>query len=146
MTLGSIIAFAEEELIASEPSTSASVNELGQKQAQLGDALLYALFTIGIVFAALLIIFVCIRIFSAVLNALDHKKDTSTEAPAAAAATTTPAAPKEPEPEEEFSSGSLKLKGCDEKTAAMIMAIVSDNTGIPLSELVFKSITLVENK
>ena len=40
----------------------------------------------------------------------------------------------------------LKLKGCDEKTAAMIMAIVSDNTGIPLSELVFKSITLVENK
>jgi hypothetical protein len=48
--------------------------------------------------------------------------------------------------EEDFSSGTLKLKGCDEKTAAMIMAIVSDNTGIPLSELVFKSITLVENK
>ena len=46
----------------------------------------------------------------------------------------------------DFSSGTLKLKGCDEKTAAMIMAIVSDNTGIPLSELVFKSITLVENK
>lgn len=50
------------------------------------------------------------------------------------------------DPGEEFSSGTLKLKGCDEKTAAMIMAIVSDNTGIPLSELVFKSIKLVDEK
>ena len=146
MTLGSIIALAAEEPTLVAPSTTVAANELGQKVASLGDALLYALFTIGIVFAALLIIFVCIRIFSAILNAFDHKKDTSTEAPVAAAATTAPAAPKAQVPEEEFSSGSLKLKGCDEKTAAMIMAIVSDNTGIPLSELVFKSITLVENK
>ena len=145
MTLGSIIAFAEE-LVASEPSTSETANKLGQDVAPVGDALLYALFTISIVFAALLIIFICIKIFSAILNAFDHKKDTSTEAPAAAAATTVPAAPKASVPEEEFSSGTLKLKGCDEKTAAMIMAIVSDNTGIPLSELEFKSITLVENK
>ena len=58
-------------------------------------------------------------------------------APAAAAPVAT---------EEEFSSGTLKLKGCDEKTAAMIMAIVADDTGIPLSELVFKSIKLVEKK
>ena len=61
-------------------------------------------------------------------------------APAEAA----PAAPAAAE--EEFSSGTLKLKGCDEKTAAMIMAIVADDTGIPLSELVFKSIKLVEKK
>ena len=47
---------------------------------------------------------------------------------------------------EMFSSGALKLKGCDEKTAAMIMAIVADDTGIPLNELVFKSIKLVEKK
>ena len=133
MTLGSIIAFAAE-----------GSDKVGDKVAPIGDALLYALFTIAIVFTALLIIFVCIKIFSAILNAFDHKKDTSTEAPAAAAATSAPAAPAAPE--EEFSSGTLKLKGCDEKTAAMIMAIVSDNTGIPLSELVFKSITLVENK
>jgi len=38
----------------------------------------------------------------------------------------------------------LKLKNCDEKTAAMIMAIVADDSGIPLEELVFKSIKLVE--
>ncbi|SCW55517.1 Oxaloacetate decarboxylase, gamma chain [Ruminococcaceae bacterium YRB3002] len=136
MTLGSIIAFAAE-----------GSGKVGGQVASIGDALLYALFTISVVFLALLIIFVCIKIFSAILNAFDHKKDTSTEAPAAAAATSAPAAPKAaPAPEEEFSSGTLKLKGCDEKTAAMIMAIVSDNTGIPLSELVFKSITLVENK
>ena len=47
-------------------------------------------------------------------------------------------------PEEVFSSGSLKLKNCDEKPAAMIMAIVADDSGIPLEELVFKSIKLVE--
>ena len=136
MTLGSVIAFAAE-----------GSGKVGDKVAPVGEALLYALFTIAVVFTALLIIFVCIKIFSAILNAFDHKKDTSTEAPAAAAATSAPAAPAAPAaPEEEFSSGTLKLKGCDEKTAAMIMAIVSDNTGIPLSELVFKSITLVENK
>ena len=65
-------------------------------------------------------------------------------APAAAPAASAPAA--EADSGEEFSSGSLRLKGCDEKTAAMIMAIVSDNTGIPLNELIFKSITLVEDK
>ena len=135
MTLGSIVAFSAE-----------GAAKVGDQVAPVGDAVLYALFTIAIVFCALLIIFVCIKIFSAILNAFDHKKDTSTEAPAAAAATTAPAAPKAAAPEEEFSSGTLKLKGCDEKTAAMIMAIVSDNTGIPLSELVFKSITLVEEK
>ena len=136
MTSLSILSFA----------AAAAETDSKAPKASLGDAVLYALFTLAIVFAALLIIFVCIKIFSAILNAFDHKKDTSTEAPVAAAATTTPAAPKAAASEEEFSSGTLKLKGCDEKTAAMIMAIVSDNTGIPLSELVFKSITLVENK
>lgn len=134
MTLGSVIALTAE-----------GSEKVGDKVAPIGDALLFALFTISIVFVALLIIFVCIKIFSAILNAFDHKKDTSTEAPATSATTTAPAAPAAAAaPEEEFSSGTLKLKGCDEKTAAMIMAIVSDNTGIPLSELVFKSITLVE--
>lgn len=42
------------------------------------------------------------------------------------------------------SSGELKLIDVDEKTAAMIMAIVSHESQIPLSELVFKSIRTVE--
>lgn len=41
-------------------------------------------------------------------------------------------------------SGELKLLGVDERTAAMIMAIVSDESKIPLSELQFKSIKAID--
>ena len=44
------------------------------------------------------------------------------------------------------SSGNLELVGTDEKTAAVIMAIVSNKSGIPLNRLQFKSITLMEDK
>jgi hypothetical protein len=37
-----------------------------------------------------------------------------------------------------------KLIGVDEPTAAMVMAIVSDKTDIPLEELCFKSIKAIE--
>jgi len=37
----------------------------------------------------------------------------------------------------------MKLVNVDEKTAAMIMAIISDESKIPLSELQFKSIRVV---
>jgi len=42
------------------------------------------------------------------------------------------------------SYGELKLINVDEKTAAIIMAIVSDESGIPVSELQFKSIKAVD--
>lgn len=41
-------------------------------------------------------------------------------------------------------AGELKLIGVEEKTAAMIMAIVSEESGIPLSELQFKSIKAID--
>jgi Na+-transporting methylmalonyl-CoA/oxaloacetate decarboxylase gamma subunit len=41
------------------------------------------------------------------------------------------------------SAGELRLNNVDEKTAAMIMAIVSHESKIPLNELVFKSISVV---
>jgi len=51
----------------------------------------------------------------------------------------------EPEQQEDStSSGELKLIGVDERTAAMIMAIVSNESGISLSELQFKYIKAVE--
>lgn len=125
--------------------TNFNVNLLtGTDQASLLEALAVAGFTIAVVFGVLLLICIAIKIFSAIFGAID-KISSKKEAPAASPAPSAPAAAPAAE-EEEFSSGTLKLKGCDEKTAAMIMAIVSDNTGIPLSELVFKSITLVENK
>lgn len=39
-------------------------------------------------------------------------------------------------------AASVELIDTDEKTAAVIMAIVSDNSGIPLNRLIFKSIKL----
>ncbi len=43
-----------------------------------------------------------------------------------------------------LSTGQLKLIGVDEKTAAMIMAIVSHESGITLSELQFISIKALD--
>ncbi len=43
------------------------------------------------------------------------------------------------------SAGNLELVDTDEKTAAVIMAIVSNKSGIPLERLQFKSITLMED-
>ena len=45
-----------------------------------------------------------------------------------------------------MNQGELELIGTDEKTAAIIMAIVSDKSGIPLNRLSFKSIKLMEDK
>ena len=130
-------------MLAEEDSGS---NVLTPFQPQLdpGTMFMNAGIVIAVVFAVLFIMYVMISLSSKVIAALpsrDKKKAEAPAAPAAAPAETAPASEGE-----DFSSGTLKLKGCDEKTAAMIMAIVSDNTGIPLSELVFKSITLVENK
>ncbi|MBO4242844.1 MAG: OadG family protein [Clostridiales bacterium] len=107
----------------------------------LNEAFQDAGIVILVVFGVLIIMCLLITLSGKILQNVGNE---TKSAPAAAAAA--PAPEKEAAPEEEFSSGTLRLKGCDEKTAAMIMAIVSDNTGIPLSELVFKSITLVEEK
>lgn len=98
-----------------------------------------------VVFGVLFLMYILISISGKIIEAITKagkKEEPAKAAPAAPAAPAVAAAAAG----EEFSSGTLKLKDCDEKTAAMIMAIVSDNTGIPLSELVFKSIKLVEKK
>lgn len=120
--------------------TESNVFTFLKPQMEKGEMFMDAGIVMLVVFAVLFIMYLLISIASRILaGAATTKKSDAKPAEAAA-----PAAA--PVSEEEFSSGSLKLKGCDEKTAAMIMAIVSDNTGIPLSELVFKSITLVEKK
>ena len=121
---------------------------LFQPQMGAGDMLMNAATVMLVVFGVLFLMYILISLAGKVLASVSGvviggaKK--APEAPAAPAAAVAPAAVKEEDPGEEFSSGTLKLKGCDEKTAAMIMAIVSDNTGIPLQELVFKSIKLVD--
>ena len=105
------------------------------------EMLLNAGIVILVVFAVLFLMYILISLSGKIIQGITNlaaKEEPAKAAPAAAA----PAAPAAPE--EVFSSGSLKLKNCDEKTAAMIMAIVADDSGIPLEELVFKSIKLVE--
>lgn len=107
-----------------------------------GEMFMNAGIVILVVFGVLLLMYILISLSGKIIQAISNigkKEEPAKAAPAAAA-------PAAAAPEEEFSSGTLKLKDCDEKTAAMIMAIVADDTGIPLNELVFKSIKLVEKK
>lgn len=114
----------------------------GQQQMGTSEMLMDAGIVILVVFGVLFIMYVLISLAGKILASAAKGNEKAEAKPSVAAAA--PAAA--PAAEEEFSSGTLKLKGCDEKTAAMIMAIVADDTGIPLSELVFKSIKLVEKK
>ena len=125
-------------------SENSSTFTLFKHQMGAGDMFMDAFIVMLVVFGVLFLMYILIslagRVIESVSGIIIGKK--AGNAPSAApAASEKPAAE---DPGEEFSSGTLKLKGCDEKTAAMIMAIVSDNTGIPLSELVFKSIKLVD--
>lgn len=105
------------------------------------ESFMVALFCITGVFAVLLALCFILKLFSFVLGSISNKK-TKGPIPAQVPETIYPEQPA-PIVKEDFSSGNLKLRDVDEPTAAMIMAIVSDESGIPLSELCFKSIKLI---
>ena len=98
------------------------------------DALMIALSGIVIVFLMLALLWGVIAVISRVMGVLEkhtaHPASVSAAAPAAAA----PAAAPVPQ---------VKLEGVSEVEAACVMAIVSHETGIPLDQLVFKSIKAV---
>lgn len=102
------------------------------------DSLPIALFVFGMVFSLLAILYLLIVMFSFGIRAVEkrHKAAKANLVKSAPAAIDAEAVIDE----EIFSSGHLKLQNVDERTAAIIMAIVSDESGIPLSELCFKSI------
>ena len=95
------------------------------------DALMIALSGIVIVFLMLALLWGVIAVISRVMGALE--KHTAHPASVGAAA---PAAAPAPAPQ-------VKLEGVSEVEAACVMAIVSHETGIPLDQLVFKSIKAV---
>ena len=112
----------------------------------LGEKLVFALevslFGIIMVFLLLIILAGLIMIISRVVRLGENlagkkgKKNAVSDEPApvhqsAAAGTPLPGTQ---------SQGTLELDGVDEPTAAVIMAIVSDESGIPLNRLLFKSI------
>ena len=137
-----LVMLAGEE-VGETTATGSSVYTPFKQQMSTSDMFMNAGIVILVVFGVLFIMYVLISLAGKILATATKGNDKPEAKPAVAAA---PAAAAPAAAEEEFSSGTLKLKGCDEKTAAMIMAIVADDTGIPLSELVFKSIKLVEKK
>jgi len=101
-----------------------------------------SVFSIAVVFFVLTSIFVLIKLLSLILQKIETKLNaTKKEAETSNVSTTVEIKTEEAEP---FSTGELKLLNVDEKTAAMIMAIVSDESKIPLSELCFKSIKAID--
>ena len=101
----------------------------------VGEALLIALCGFVTVFLLLIFLIVVIKIISAVVVSLQKGKN---KAAVPAAQTAAPA--KEEEKPSKPWDGKLQLIDVDEETAACIMAIISDETDIPLDELQFRRI------
>lgn len=104
------------------------------------DSLLLSVFGMLVVFVVLVALIFFVKIQSAVANAISNndKKTVKEEIK------TQEVVKEQSADDAGWTAGELKLIGVDEKTAAMIMAIVSDESKIPLSELQFKSIRAVE--
>ena len=112
------------------------------EQFTVTDAILTSVIGIIVVMAILAIIAVLIILVSKVIRAVEGSVAKSEavigEAPVAPAAGV-------PMPEG-MNEGEVELIGTDEKTAAVIMALVSHNSGIPLNRLSFKSIKLLDDE
>lgn len=109
------------------------------------ESLSVALFTLMVVIGVLAILFFLIRLFSFGIGYFE-KALSSKELSVTPEYEKKLIEKEETVVEEVFSSGTLKLTNVDESTAAMIMAIVSHESGIPLSQLCFKSIRLINEK
>ena len=107
-----------------------------------GSMLIVALVGILIVLVELGILAVLIQGISKIVRALEGAVSKKSVVPAAAA--TAPAAAPVAAPA--APSAGVQLVGVDEPTAAVIMAIVSNESGIPLNRLSFKSIKITEDK
>ena len=91
-------------------------------------------------FITVIVILAIIALFIKAIAAIFDKTSETAKAPAA----TTPAAPAAPAAQPAQSG--VELVGVDEPTAAVLLAIVSHQSGISLDRLAFKSIKLSEDK
>ncbi|MDO4466654.1 MAG: OadG family protein [Bacillota bacterium] len=98
----------------------------------------YGFITVFIVLATLMLI---INVLGKIVASLEKKEEVAAPAPVASAA---PAVEEEKLDLPVEYVGTLQLIDVDEKTAACIMAIVSEQTQIPLENLIFKRIELIE--
>lgn len=102
----------------------------------IGEGLLYSLLGILVVFFALVLLMCIIK-----LMWVFERKEKPAAVEAVTAAALAPVAAPVPAP---GSAGEIKLYDTDERTAAMLMAIVADTMGVPVNELRFKSIREVK--
>lgn len=114
------------------------------KDINLGEGFLTALFIVLVVFAALALVYILIRLVSAALRKNKSEKQVEQLPTKSLTQVATQNEVQNIIPEDGAAfGGTLKLQNVDDQTAAMIMAIISDASGIPLSELCFKSIRLI---
>ena len=112
----------------------------------MSETMFVAVAGILVVLLELAILAVLIVFLSKIFRAIEGKVSSGSEetvsvkeitaAPAAPVAAPAPAAA----PAVAYAPGSIQLIDVDEPTAAVVMALVSDQTGIPLERLWFKSI------
>ena len=105
-----------------------------------GDACLYSVTGLLVVFFALILLMAIIKIMTAVGDSVEKKAALATAAAAPAAAPAPAAEPAKVETPGPKYTRELKLWDTDPRDAAMIMAIVAETTQIPLKELQFLSI------
>ena len=111
---------------------------LANQTVTFGDSLLIALVGILVVLIELALLAVIIVLLSKLIRAFEKKSAHSGKA-AAQPVETPPVIPIQPA----AGGNGILLVDTDEQTAAMLMAIVSNQTGIPLERLQFKSIRQV---
>ena len=99
-----------------------------------------AILGITVVMLMLALIAVFILLLSKIIRIVENKSKK-----AVPEATSAPAPASVPMPDG-MNNGEVDLIGVDEKTAAVIMAIVSKQSEIPLNRLSFKSIKLIDNE
>ncbi len=104
----------------------------------LGEALTVSLIGIVTVMIILAVIACLIILVSKCIRAIESKAQKSTK-------TVVPEAPVAA-PVQKLSQGQVELIDTDEKTAAVIMAIVSEKSGIPLERLSFKYIKQINEE
>ncbi|NLM34158.1 MAG: OadG family protein [Clostridiales bacterium] len=99
----------------------------------IADSLLVALILISIVFMGLIALYILVRIEAYIISLIGKKEQVEVSKQPSVSSNV-----------EEVSEGELTLIGVDEETAAMIMAITSDELKIPLNELRFISIKALD--
>ena len=103
------------------------------------NALIIAASGILVVFLMLVLLWFIIACINKVVTSIEEKEKAA-EVPVIEEVKTAEV----PQKKNETYGGEIALYNVDEKTAACIMAIISDTTKIPLNQLIFKSIKALD--